>query len=36
MTLVLSPDEAEGLREARAQAERGDTITLEELRRELD
>jgi len=32
----LSPEEAEGLREARAQAERGDTITLEELRRELD
>lgn len=32
----LSPEEEEGLREARAQAERGETIPLEELRRELD
>ncbi len=30
-----TPDEEEGLREARAQAERGETIPLEELRREL-
>ena len=30
-----TPDEEEGLGEARAQAERGETIPLEELRREL-
>ena len=30
-----NPEEEEGLREAIAQAERGDTIPLEELRREL-
>jgi len=30
-----TPEEEDGLREARAQAERGETIPLEELRREL-
>ena len=31
----LTPEEEEGLREARAQAERGETVPLDELRREL-
>jgi hypothetical protein len=31
----LTPEEYEGLREARAQAERGETVPLDELRREL-